>query len=637
MKRADPNLHPGLQKSRDSQLISKTRSVSKLIQEGDGPTSQQAEFLREKEKLRRRLAAAEAELRFYKSKHEWLQSALDTQRHARQLLEASVAASYRATIARIREVVSSVTPKQARLVVISKGDPELVQFDDRPAWHFPQSQDGGYAGFYPADSSAAISELKALIAKGGEFLLLPNTAFWWLEHYRQLGEWLDNSHKQVWRDERCVVYKFLKENSPRNDVERSAKPDRPKANGSPAQAAVAKTARNSNPPMKLPAQPSASDLVCFPIIDWDFRFQRPQQLMRRFAAAGHRVFYLSHQFHKSGKSYSLRPLGTSLWEVSLQGPRYHTYQGVLDDGHRDTLFASLTELRWARRLNHVVAVVQSPFWWPLVKEAAETFGWTIVYDCMDFHAGFSGSNPLLIEQERQLLAAAELVVASSPRLQEYACQYSRRVLLLRNGCDYEHFAKARRQTKGNRPVIGYYGAIADWFDSDLVADLAERHPNWDFLLVGSTFSADVRRLSRLKNVALPGEKPYAEIPVCLANFDVAILPFKRTPLTEAANPVKAYEILASGKPLVSVPLPEVARLTPLVRLASTVSEFEREIQAALSETSSDCEPKRRAFARRNTWDQRFEQLATALAGARIKPKGNRLTRHRSSPLSAQFL
>src|SRR5207244_6589271 len=183
---------------------------------------------------------------------------------------------------------------------------------------------------------------------------------------------------------------------------------------------------------------------------------------------------------------------------------------------------------------------------------------------MDDHAGFSTNHALMVEEERALLAGADLVVASSAPLEADSRRANRNVLLLRNACDYDHFAKVGPRPRGPRPVVGYYGAIGDWVDADLVADLAERRPDWDFVLVGSTFTADVRRLSRLPNVMLAGEKPYAEVPDWLAKFDVTILPFKRVPLTEATNPVKAYEILAAGKPLVSVPLPEMAALGGLV-------------------------------------------------------------------------
>jgi len=134
-------------------------------------------------------------------------------------------------------------------------------------------------------------------------------------------------------------------------------------------------------------------------------------------------------------------------------------------------------------------------------------------------------------------------------------------------------------------------------------------------LVGSTFSADISRLSKLPNVLLAGEKSYQEIPEWLRKFDVAIIPFRRSPLTEATNPVKAYEILASGKPLVSVPIPEMVALAPLVRLGSTAREFEDEIIEALEENGPELAESRRAFAREHTWQKRYELLAPSVRDA----------------------
>ena len=185
--------------------------------------------------------------------------------------------------------------------------------------------------------------------------------------------------------------------------------------------------------------------------------------------------------------------------------------------------------------------------------------------------------------------------------------------MIRNACDYEHFAAAP-EVRHPRPVVGYYGAISDWFDSPLVAALARRCADLDFVLVGSTYGADLRELSRLPNVRLIGERPYAEIPGWLGSFDVTIIPFRRTPLTEATNPVKAYEIFAAGKPLVAVDLPELREFDSLVRFASDPEGFEREIRAALAEDPSAAE-RRREFARRHTWERRHAALAPAIEGA----------------------
>src|SRR5262249_2811215 len=194
--------------------------------------------------------------------------------------------------------------------------------------------------------------------------------------------------------------------------------------------------------------------------------------------------------------------------------------------------AGLDALRRDRDVRAAVCFVQLPFWHPVASAARDRLGWPVVYDCMDYHAGFGTNRPEMLEQEERLRREADLVVTSSDYLEAAARPDNPNVLLVRNGCDFEHFAGVPAERAGT-PTIGYYGAIAEWFDSGLVADLAQRRPDWRFVLVGSTFSADLERLSRLKNVELVGEVPYGQIPAWLSKFDVTILPFRRTPLTEA--------------------------------------------------------------------------------------------------------
>ncbi|MEK6288846.1 MAG: glycosyltransferase [Acidobacteriota bacterium] len=394
-----------------------------------------------------------------------------------------------------------------------------------------------------------------------------------------------------------------------SSIDKSARNSQPQfAVGGAVGAGVAQTPVEIQP---LVSDSNTYDIVCFPIIEWDFRFQRPQQLMLRFASEGHRVFYVSQTFGTSGEPFALSEKCHNVFEVSLCGPERNVYSEVLTDRVRDVLFASIDVLRRKLSLGATVAFAQLPFWWPLVEKTRAEFRWPIVYDCMDYHAGFSTNRRQMIRQEGALLKSADLVVASSAFLENEAKIHNSNVILVRNGCDYEHFSKAI-WSNGERPAIGYYGAIEDWFDSDLVADLAGRRPDWDFILVGSKLFANTKRLSKLPNVSMPGEKHYSVIPDWLGRFDVAILPFKRMSLTEATNPVKAYEILAAGKPLVSVPIPEMASLVPLVRLASTVDEFEKEISEALAEEPGELKEKRQAFARLHTWEERFEILSSAV-------------------------
>jgi hypothetical protein len=115
---------------------------------------------------------------------------------------------YQLLLHQIRAVAYAALPAGARVLVVSKGDNELLKLDGRRAWHFPQTEDGLYAGYYPGSSATAIAHLEALRAKGGEFLLLPSTALWWLEHYAEFGQHLNSRYRRIYAGEPCVVYQL---------------------------------------------------------------------------------------------------------------------------------------------------------------------------------------------------------------------------------------------------------------------------------------------------------------------------------------------------------------------------------------------------------------------------------------------
>ena len=114
---------------------------------------------------------------------------------------------YQQLIERIQRVVLSTLPPEATVIVVSKGDNELLKLKGRKAWHFPQTADGVYAGYYPADSAEAIAQLEALRATGGDFLLFPKTAFWWLEYYFEFKQHLERRYREVVRQgDTCLIF-----------------------------------------------------------------------------------------------------------------------------------------------------------------------------------------------------------------------------------------------------------------------------------------------------------------------------------------------------------------------------------------------------------------------------------------------
>jgi glycosyltransferase involved in cell wall biosynthesis len=113
---------------------------------------------------------------------------------------------YRSLIGDIRAIAARVVPPDAVVAVVSRGDAALLELDGRPAWHFPEARPGVYAGYHPADSGAAVAALEAARARGARFLLLPGTAYWWLQHYGGFGDHLDARYSCVWRDACCAIY-----------------------------------------------------------------------------------------------------------------------------------------------------------------------------------------------------------------------------------------------------------------------------------------------------------------------------------------------------------------------------------------------------------------------------------------------
>lgn len=115
---------------------------------------------------------------------------------------------YRRMLRRVRAAVRAVTTPRSVVVVVSKGDDELLSFHERAGWHFPQMENGAYAGHYPSSSAAAIDHLETLRGQGAQFLVLPATARWWLEHYAAFGQHLDARYDRIHDDEHCIIFRL---------------------------------------------------------------------------------------------------------------------------------------------------------------------------------------------------------------------------------------------------------------------------------------------------------------------------------------------------------------------------------------------------------------------------------------------
>ena len=361
------------------------------------------------------------------------------------------------------------------------------------------------------------------------------------------------------------------------------------------------------------------DVVCFPIIDWSFRWQRPQQLLSQFADAGHRVFvFRATEFLRpGGAAFELELLRPNVWEVTLAPPvMIDVYAGVIDPQTVAWFPALFEEMRRELNIGRAVSIVQVATWREAAEEARRGFGWPIVYDCMDEWDSFPGMKAELVAAEERLVAEADLVTVSARRLFDKWQGRNPRVELVRNAADYAHFAAPSTERLLDdvpHPIVGYFGAIAQWFDVALLASVAQQRPGYSFVLIGGVFDVDVTPLTALPNVHLLGQQPYARMPAYLRAFDVCVIPFVVNEITAATDPVKFYEYLSLGKPVVSTHMPELEPHRDLLYLAD--DDFLSQLDRAVAEDDEELRARRIELARANTWTVRAEGMMQAIGEA----------------------
>ncbi len=293
-------------------------------------------------------------------------------------------------------------------------------------------------------------------------------------------------------------------------------------------------------------------------------------------------------------------------------------------------------LEWGRRLNEVLFRSQvrhasrrlglkNPLLWlnphAAVHMAGQMGESAVVYDITDDWTTLTQSSvlkALTVAQDKELCRRADAVVVCSERLFAIKRDLARNLHLIPNGVDAGHYetvldgqgplpAPADGWAK---PVIGYTGSIhPDRVDVALVESLARRFPSGTVALVGPNMltGKDLARLQACPNVVLTGPVPYARLPEMMRAFDVCMTPHRVSAFTESLNPIKLWEYLAAGKPIVSTDVAGFRDYPQFVRIASDADGFADAVEAALREDPAAGEA-RRAEARRHSWDARLDQI-----------------------------
>jgi glycosyltransferase involved in cell wall biosynthesis len=371
------------------------------------------------------------------------------------------------------------------------------------------------------------------------------------------------------------------------------------------------------------------DIICFSN-DWDGDPLSKKHIMLRLAKNNRILWVNSIGLRKPKASASdlrrvLKKLRDAAGGCRRVAENIYVYPPLALPFHRGLLSRAINRfcLRWGLRMACRRLGFKEILTWTFVPSSAEVAGnlgeRQLVYHCVDEFSEFTGTDKgAMLAMEQALMEKADAVIVSSSPLYEAKRRYNPRTFLVTHGVDVTHFGKAcEPQTVVPtdiaalaKPVIGFYGLIADWIDFELIRFLARSRPHWSMVLVGKVeANTDLSPLQGLPNVHLLGRKDYQLLPAYCKAFDVAILPFVVNPLTLAANPLKLREYLAAGLPVVATDIPEAQKLSSWVSVASSHSEFLEQIDTALAGERRGPRRDVSEAMRKESWDQKVEELS----------------------------
>jgi beta-glucosidase/6-phospho-beta-glucosidase/beta-galactosidase/glycosyltransferase involved in cell wall biosynthesis len=396
----------------------------------------------------------------------------------------------------------------------------------------------------------------------------------------------------------------------------------PPAEGTPAAIAI-RTEKRITMPTPPDDTSTTPDLVVLSHLRWTWVWQRPQQLVSRFAAqraaSGARTWFVEEPKARDVSRPELRTKERDgVTRIRLVIPRTAHTKGPLGfhaEG-AETYGGLLADYLAEHGVHRPDVMLYTPM---ALDLAAQLSPQRLFYDVMDDLASFKKAPEGMILRQRRALGESDIVFSGGRSLH-------RSILRHRNGpchffpsgVDTAHYASSRTmRTPHSRPVAGYVGVIDERMDLTLLAELAAALPDWSIRVVGPVAKIKKSSLPRAENLKYPGMVSYAELPKVMAGFDVAVMPFALNEATRSISPTKTLEYLAAGLPVVSTRVPDVvADYDGVVHFADDGEGFAQACRDLLGHSSRENDRRALAIARRHEWDAIAERMGGLMAASR---------------------
>lgn len=343
------------------------------------------------------------------------------------------------------------------------------------------------------------------------------------------------------------------------------------------------------------------DMIVFCHLRWQFVYQRPQHIISRMAETM-KILLIEEPLYDASVHNS--------GNLIIVNEMLHVLQpNVKDIGAIAGIIPS-----FVKNKNVAVGWFYSASFCPLL----ESFDFdTIVYDCMDELSLFKGAPAHLIDQEKYLMANADIIFTGGKSLYESKKQFHSNVHCFPSSVDEQHFAKALNGIRIaddisnlSSPIVGYYGVIDERIDLELLHETAKKLPNVSFVMIGPLAKIEEADLPKEANIHYLGMKSYNELPHYLKAFDIAMMPFALNDATKYISPTKTLEYMAAGKPIISTKIIDVVRdYSICVSLIETADEFCDAIQFLMDKTDRfSMELEYFKILKKTSWDNTVEKM-----------------------------
>ncbi|KUJ59894.1 amine oxidase [Flavobacteriaceae bacterium CRH] len=351
--------------------------------------------------------------------------------------------------------------------------------------------------------------------------------------------------------------------------------------------------------------PEYYDMIVFCHLRWQFVYQRPQHIISRMAQTM-KILFIEEPLHYTDNENSGNLIHVDDMLHVLQ-PNVRNIESI----------AALIPY-YVKNKNISIGWFYSASFSPLLESIHFE---SVVYDCMDELSLFKGAPEHLINQEKYLMAHADIIFTGGKSLYESKKELHPNVHCFPSSVDESHFAKALNGiaiaediAHLQAPIVGYFGVIDERIDLDLIDQTAQKLPNVSFVMIGPLAKIEEADLPRRDNIHYLGMKSYDELPHYLKAFDIAMMPFALNDATKYISPTKTLEYMAAGKPIISTKIMDVVRdYSSCVGFVETADEFCTTITSLLDgKNQLSIEKEYFKILQKTSWDTTADKMKSII-------------------------